>query len=134
MEIQDLGIHVLVLIFSLATAIVGIIRLVKEANFKQIQTISILVRLSAHRAQASRLILHILCFRLGVSSCLMLLHACKMALATAANPWRSVVSCSQYEINLQWTICSQLDMLSETQAHIAVPHCGGKHLYHVKRC
>lgn len=48
-EIQDLWIHVLVFIFSLATAIVGVIRLAKEANFKQIQTISILVcQLSFH--------------------------------------------------------------------------------------
>lgn len=43
MEIQDLWIHVIVFIASLATAIVGIIRLAGEANFKQIQTISILV-------------------------------------------------------------------------------------------
>lgn len=42
-EVQDLWIHVLVLIISLATAIVGVIRLATEANFKQIQTISILV-------------------------------------------------------------------------------------------
>ena len=40
---QDIWMHCIVMVVSLATAAVGIVRLVREADFKQIQTISILV-------------------------------------------------------------------------------------------
>ena len=43
LAVQDIWMHCIVMVVSLATAAVGIVRLVREADFKQIQTISILV-------------------------------------------------------------------------------------------
>ena len=41
---QDIWMHCIVLVVSLATAAVGIARLIMEQDFKQVQTMSILVR------------------------------------------------------------------------------------------
>ena len=51
--VQDIWMHCIVLVVSLATAGVGIARLVMEEDFKQVQTMSILVRPSrAHGASS----------------------------------------------------------------------------------